>query len=128
MLPSATTSLPHPGGRSTAVPQFASHGAIMIVRICHTTVRAGKAAAWQENVRRMSIPTARASRGVLAVYAGSPIDPPGGEFVLVTVWEDAESLRAYTGDELRRVMLAEEERPLVDSCRVEVYEHRDDVI
>jgi heme-degrading monooxygenase HmoA len=105
-----------------------AEGTFMIIRICHTTVRAGMIAAWQDNVRRMSIPLAQSARGLLAVYAGAPIDAQAREFVLVTIWRDIESLREYSGGDLHRPMIADEERPLVDRCRVEVFEQSEGVM
>ena len=40
----------------------------------------------------------------------------------MTIWEDLQSLKQYSGRDVCAVQLAGEERWLVEDCRVEVFE------
>jgi quinol monooxygenase YgiN len=93
-----------------------------IIRICRFKIFAGRLPQGYDCIRRLRIPITQSARGAVAVYACAPPDPKSREVVLVTVWEDAESLREHTGLDLSRVCLAEEERWLIEDARAEVFE------
>lgn len=94
----------------------------MIVRIFRAQVRAGQSAEFQRRVEQLSIPLVNAQKGILMYYAGKPMDSNPGEFVMVTVWDDLASLKAFVGEDWRQAVIPEQELPLLEETFVHHYE------
>ena len=86
----------------------------MIVRVFRARVRAGAAADFEAKVRTESIPLVEAAGGVVSWWAGRPLGA-AGEFVMVSIWEDLESLKAFAGPDYEAaVFYPEDDRFLVE--------------
>ena len=96
----------------------------MIVRVFRARVRSGKAGEFETLVRRLSIPLVRKQEGLVAFYSGRPTGASTDEFVMVTVWRDLASLKAFAGNAWESVVVPEAERPLLR----ETFVHHYDVI
>ncbi len=94
----------------------------MIVRIFRARVRAGQLVEFQRRVEQLSIPLVKGQKGMLMYYAGKPMDSGPGEFVMVTVWEDLASLKAFAGEDWSRAVIPEQELPLLEETFVHHYE------
>jgi heme-degrading monooxygenase HmoA len=57
--------------------------------------------------------------GLLAFYAGEPIDDGENEFTMVTVWRDLEAVAAFTGGDWRRIVMLGEETDFAADATVE---------
>jgi len=93
----------------------------MIVRVFRARVIPGKLEHWQQQVEDFSIPWLRAQAGMLGCYPGRPLQGKR-EFVMVSLWQDLESLKAAVGDDWTQVVLLEDEASLVESVVVDHYE------
>jgi quinol monooxygenase YgiN len=89
----------------------------MIIRYFRAKIHPGKEALWQEKVRDFSIPWLRAQEGLIDYYPGKPLAENGGEFSMVSIWKDIESLKTAVGEDFRKVVLLEDEAELVEEIR-----------
>jgi quinol monooxygenase YgiN len=94
----------------------------MIIRIFRAKVRPGKQAQFERMVQQLSIPLVQAQKGMIAFYPGQWAGPADHEFVLVTIWKDAESLKAFTGRNGLHTILPEEDLPILEEIEVNGYE------
>ncbi len=94
----------------------------MIIRIFRAKVRPGKQAQFERMVEQLSIPLVQAQKGMLAFYPGQLITQHEHEFVLVTIWKDTESLKAFTGRNWLHTILPEEDLPVLEEIEVSGYE------
>jgi heme-degrading monooxygenase HmoA len=98
----------------------------MIVRVFRAQPKRGKSAAFEEKARALSVPLVKKQPGLVAYFPGKPLDDQNGEFVMITVWDSIESLRAFAGDDFNAAVIPPEEIPLLESTSVQhytVYEH-----
>ncbi|HEX9012346.1 MAG TPA: antibiotic biosynthesis monooxygenase family protein [Anaerolineaceae bacterium] len=94
----------------------------MIIRIFRAKVRPGKQAEFERMVEQLSIPLVQAQRGMLAFYPGQLIGQHAHEFVLITIWRDVESLKAFTGRNWLHSILPEEDLPVLEEVEASGYE------
>ncbi len=94
----------------------------MIIRIFRAKVRPGKQAQFERMVEQLSIPLVQAQKGMLAFYPGQLVGPRDHEFVLITIWKDADSLRAFAGRNGLAAILPEEDLPILEEIEVNGYE------
>ena len=80
----------------------------MIVRVYRATVRTGGASDFEEIVRSEALSQLAGAPGLVSWVAGRPLGT-AGEFAVVTIWEDLESLQRFVGQDWHRegVMPAE---------------------
>lgn len=100
----------------------------MIVRVFRARVHSGKASAFESLVRSLSIPLVRGQKGLVAFYSGRPAGASADEFVMVTVWRDLASLKAFAGDAWESAVIPEGERPLLRETFVHHYEVIDSAV
>ena len=94
----------------------------MIVRVFRARVRAGTAEPFEATVCERSLPRVTGAPGLVSYYAGRPLGE-SGEFVLVTVWEDLDALRAFAGpDWQREAVIPKEELPFLEETVLHHYE------
>ncbi len=94
----------------------------MIIRIFRAKVRPGKQAQFERMVEQLSIPLIQAYKGMIAFYPGQLIGPAAHEFVLITIWKDLESVKAFTGKNWFKAILPEEDLPVLEEIEVHGYE------
>jgi heme-degrading monooxygenase HmoA len=94
----------------------------VIVRVFRARVRPGSTADFEATVRRHSIPLVEAADGLVSWWAGRPLGETG-EFVMVTVWRDLESLQEFAGPDWQRDgVIPADELPLLDETVLHHYE------
>ena len=87
----------------------------MIARTWRGAVRADDADAYAEYLEATGLSAYRATPGNRGVYALRRIDGDRCEFLLVTLWDDMDAVRAFAGEEPETaVFYAEDDRFLVD--------------
>lgn len=87
----------------------------MIIRVFRAKIREGKIAQFKQLVKEQSIPWLQRSAGMMGYFAGEPLGDEGHEFVMVTLWQDIESLKVFVGDNWKTPIVTDEEAPLVES-------------
>ena len=88
----------------------------MVIRVFRAHVQPGRQADFEAMARRLSVPRVRKQKGLLGFYAGRPQGHSRDEFVMVTLWDSVESIRAFVGPDWEQAVVPEEERPvLLDS-------------
>lgn len=93
----------------------------MIIRVFRAQLKPGKRAAFARLTEAMSLPLMREQPGALAVTIAQSIPKRQEEFVLVSVWRDLESLRAFAGERWQEATILPGEADLLSSARVEHY-------
>ena len=59
---------------------------------------------------------------MVAFYPGQLVSPHAHEFVLITIWKDMESVKAFTGRNWLTAILPEEDLPILEEIEVNGYE------
>jgi catechol 2,3-dioxygenase-like lactoylglutathione lyase family enzyme len=70
----------------------------MIIRIFRAQVQPGMQAQYEALLRDEAIPGLSEQAGVVAVYGGKSIPQSPDEFVMVSLWNDLTSLKAFAGE------------------------------
>ncbi len=86
----------------------------MIIRVFRAKIRQGKAADFKRLVMEQSIPWLQRSEGMLAYFAGEPLGDDEQEFVMVTIWQDQNALKAFVGENWKTPVVTIDEAPLVE--------------
>lgn len=94
----------------------------MIIRVFRAKTHPGKQAEFEAKVKELSIPLVRSQKGLLAFFSGRPMASTPDEFVMVTVWKDLESLKAFAGMDWNVSVIPEPERPLLQANLIHHYE------
>jgi heme-degrading monooxygenase HmoA len=94
----------------------------MIVRVFRAKIRPGKQADFELRVRDLSIPLVKSQKGLLAYFAGKPMESNPDEFVMVTIWRNLSDVEGFTGENWNRPIVLEEEVPFVEEALVHHYE------
>ena len=93
----------------------------MILRVFRASVREGNQAEFMRLVEEQSIPGLLKQEGLLRHFPGAPMSVDGGQFTMVTVWRDIDSLKSFAGHEWERPDVTPDEAPLVESMSAEHY-------
>lgn len=73
----------------------------MIVRVFRCTVRSGSTAELEDVIRNITLTRFRNAPGLVSWFAGRPLGT-AGEFCVVTVWKDLDSLQQFAGPDWQR--------------------------
>jgi quinol monooxygenase YgiN len=93
----------------------------MIVRTFRAKIRENQVSAFKRMVQEQSIPWLESSEGMLGYFPGEPFEGNKQEFVMITLWRDLESLKAFAGPKWDNPVVTEEEEPLVEEMFAEHY-------
>lgn len=74
----------------------------MIARTWHGAVRAKDADVYYEYLQRTGIPDYRTTPGNVGVYVLRRVDGDTAHFLLVSLWESLDSIRAFAGDDVEK--------------------------
>jgi heme-degrading monooxygenase HmoA len=94
----------------------------MIIRIFRPTIHPGKEAEFESFLRDTAIPLVSQQSGIVAQHVGKPRHASSTEFVYVTVWEDEESIRAFTGESWQEAVITPEEEDLLKETWIKHYD------
>jgi quinol monooxygenase YgiN len=93
----------------------------MIVRIFRAKIRESQVSAFKRMVQEQSIPWLESSEGMLGYFPGEPFGDNKQEFVMITLWRDLESLKAFAGSQWDNPVVTQDEEPLVEKMFAEHY-------
>ena len=74
----------------------------MIARTWHGAVPQGRAEAYYDFLLRTGIPDYKATPGNRGVFVLRRVENGVAHFFLITLWESAEAIRAFAGDDIAR--------------------------
>ena len=94
----------------------------MIIRVFRSRVKPGLHEEYERLLRETAIPLMLAAPGLVKLHVGTPLDDPPREFLLMSVWQDIASLRAFMGRRWRESVVVPGEAHLVDEAIVDHYE------
>lgn len=94
----------------------------MVIRVFRARVQPGKQADFETLARRLSVPLVQKQQGLLGFYAGRPLGHSHDEFVMVTLWENLEAVKAFVGPDWEQAVVPEEERPVLADSFLHHYE------
>jgi len=94
----------------------------MIIRVFRAQLKPGMRGAFERLCREVSLPFLHAQPGCLTTHIGAAPAGRPDEFVLVSVWVDLASLRAFAGEQWQQAIIAPGEADLIERVRVEHYE------
>jgi len=92
-----------------------------IVRVFRARPKPGKAAELEAQMREHAIPGVAAAEGLVSYTAGTPHGATG-EFLMVSVWEDLNAVRAFAGDDWEQPVLYADTADLIDEMWLHHYE------
>jgi transposase/quinol monooxygenase YgiN len=97
-------------------------GNAMFIRVYRARLKAGMRSAYERLCCEVSLPTIRAQPGCLATQIGTPRAGQPEDFVVVSLWSDVESLRAFAGEQWQQAIIVPGEADLLEQVRVEHYD------
>ena len=74
----------------------------MIARLWHGAVSADKAESYAQDLQATGIPDLQSTSGNKGVYVLRNIEDNVAHFLLISLWESLNSIRAFAGDEIER--------------------------
>ena len=74
----------------------------MIARLWHGAVPAEKAEEYMRYLEKTGLPDYRATPGNRGVYVLRRAEPSVAHFLLLTLWDSSEAIRAFAGDDMDR--------------------------
>jgi heme-degrading monooxygenase HmoA len=93
--------------------RLGSMAVAVIVRVFRGQVRPGMGPAFERFVRDRALPQLRSRPGMLSAHLGLPTPATPDEYMVITVWRDLESLRAFAGPDWDRVVVGPDEARLL---------------
>ena len=93
----------------------------MIIRVFRATPRPGCEGDYERLIREESTDLMRSQKGLLALYSGARLGP-GSELVMVSIWEDKESVAGFFGPQWHSPMVLTGEEELVAQTEVANYQ------
>ena len=93
----------------------------MIVRIFRAKIRENRISEFKRMVQEQSIPWLKSSDGMLGYFPGEPFGDNEQEFVMITLWRDLDSLKAFSGLDWDNPIVTQDEEPLVEEMFAEHY-------
>jgi heme-degrading monooxygenase HmoA len=82
----------------------------MIARTWHGVVPAGKADEYFDYLKRTGVPDLRGTPGNRGVYVLRRLEGDRAHFLLISLWESREAIRAFAGDDIERARYYPEDR------------------
>ncbi len=93
----------------------------MIIRVFRARIREGREAEFKSMVQEQSIPWLLKSDGMMGFFPGEPLSSSSREFVMVTLWRDADAIASFAGKDWRTPVVTEDEAPLVEEMFADHY-------
>ena len=89
----------------------------MLIRVFSGRARPGREEELRAYTRDVALPEFRSAPGLIAAHLGTAVDDPTG-CIVVTMWEDLDSLIAFTGPDWQQVMTSPDERQMLGTGTV----------
>ena len=93
----------------------------MVLRIFRARIYEDRVADFKKMVQEQSIPWLEKSDGMIGYFPGEPFGHNQQEFVMITLWRDLESLKAFAGPDWDNPVVTEDEKPLLEEMFAEHY-------
>ena len=93
----------------------------MIIRVFRARIREGREVEFKRMVQEQSIPWLLTRDGMIGFFPGEPLSSSSREFVMVTLWRDADAIASFAGKDWRTPVVTEDEAPLVEEMFAEHY-------
>ena len=98
----------------------------MIIPVFRPTIHPGMEREFESFLQETAVPLVSQQSGIVAQHVGKPLDPTSTEYVLVTVWEDLGSIRAFAGERWQDAVIDPDEEHLLKRTWIQHYETLDD--
>jgi quinol monooxygenase YgiN len=92
-----------------------------IIRVFRARAKPGLVEALEQRLRDDVLPEVAATPGLLAYHAGVP-HGDSREFVMVTVWEDLDAVRAFAGEDYTQAVLYGDTPELIEDVSLQHFE------
>jgi quinol monooxygenase YgiN len=102
-------------------PRLSQSEKVMIIRVFRAKIRKGRVSDFKKMVKEQSIPWLEKSDGMLGYFPGAPFGENDQEFLMVSLWRDLDSLKAFAGSDWNHPVVTEEEAPLVATMIADHY-------
>lgn len=89
----------------------------MLIRVFSGRARPGREEDLRAYTRDVALPEFRSAPGLIAAHLGTTVDDPSS-CIVVTMWEDLDSLVAFTGPNWQQVMTSPDERQMLGAGTV----------
>lgn len=94
---------------------------VPILRIFKARAKNGCKQALAEKLASTSAPLVRNQPGLLGFFASGPANDADRDFVFATIWQDADALKVFFGQDWRVSLLPQGYAELIELCSVEHY-------
>jgi len=94
----------------------------MIMRIFRVSIHEGKESEFRDFFLNTALPLVKSQPGIVSVTPGLPRPETPGEFCMVMVWKDVESIRAFAGEDWRQPHILPEEAGLIRERHLSHYD------
>jgi heme-degrading monooxygenase HmoA len=99
----------------------------MIIRVFRARVQPGMQAQYEALLRNEAIPGLSEQAGLVALHVGTPMPQTPDEFVMVSIWTDLASLKAFAGEHWMESVVLPGEAQMVKEAAVHVYTGLEDI-
>ena len=95
-----------------------------IIRVFRATAKAGSESAFESFFVNEALEIVRKQKGFVEAQIGLPTPDRPRAFLMVTTWDDLESLIGFTGENWKDAVIDPQEAPLLSEASVEhFFEH-----
>ncbi len=94
----------------------------MIVRVFRCRVHPDKQKQFEPFFRGKAVSNVRAHKGLISIFAGAPMDASSDAYLMVSIWKDLDSLKAFTGENWQKPYIDPAEADLISEVTLEHYE------
>jgi heme-degrading monooxygenase HmoA len=94
----------------------------MITRVFRVKVPLSLHQEFECKFRAISIPAVEAQPGFVSVFVGRPIQFAPEEFVMISTWQNEQSIRDFAGGQWNQAVIPEGMEQFVAECWVHHYE------
>ena len=94
----------------------------MIIRVFRVKVREGKQSEFEKFFLKKAVPHVKSQPGLVSLTVGKPLPSSPDEFLMMMLWTDIESVKAFAGTEWEKAVILDDERHLIKEVFVYHYE------
>ena len=94
----------------------------MIIRVFRPTIHPGKQNEFESFLCDTAVPLVSQQSGLIAQHMGKPRDPSSTEYVYITIWEDADSIRAFAGERWQEAVITPDGKHLLKDTWIGHYD------